>query len=163
MTSFALFLCLNNPFGGYDVLEHLQEVRAGHKSEADLQLVWDQLFDDAAKAHLVEIHDEFAPICVMPTSWSRFCDRPLLETILRSTGLSFVADNLHKVWEAQKAPGQRRAEQVCSWLDRHPEFERNWVVIDDAASGSGLSGAAMDRRQAEWIMTTLMEWHLQNV
>lgn len=132
-------LCLNKPYGGYDVLEHLQEVRAGHRTETDLQPVWNQLFDDGAKAHLVKIHGEFAPHYVMSTSWSRFCDRPLLETILCSTGLSFVADNLHQDWETQKAPGQTRAEQVRSWLDRHPEFDRRWVVVDDDASGSGLS------------------------
>lgn len=153
MTSIVLFLdlddvlCLNNPFGGYDVLEHLQEVRTGHKTEADLQPVWNQLFDDAAKAHLAKVHGEFAPIYVMSTSWSRFCDRPLLESILRSTSLTFVAENLHEDWETQKAPGQTRAEQVRSWLDRHPEFESHWVVIDDEASGSGLSSGwfAADR------------------
>ncbi|MFO1262493.1 MAG: HAD domain-containing protein [Rhodoferax sp.] len=132
-------LCLNNPFGGYDVLELLLEVRSGHKTEADLQAIWNQLFDDGAKANLANIHDEFAPVYVMSTSWSRFCDRSLLEAILQSTGLSFVADNLHEDWETEKATGQTRAEQVRSWLHRHPEFERRWVVIDDEASGSGLN------------------------
>lgn len=152
MTGIVLFLdlddvlCMNNPYGGYDVLEHLQEVRSGHKTEADFQHVWNHLFHDKAKANLANVHDEFAPIYVMSTSWSRFCDRPLLETILRSTGLSFVADNLHADWETEKAPGQTRAEQVRSWLDRHPEIEGRWVVVDDKASGSGLNsgGCAAD-------------------
>lgn len=129
-------LCLNNPVGGFDVLE------ASQRPDEDLQPLLDKLFDEWAKAHLSNIHDEFQPIYVMGTSWTRFMDRELIERVMHGTGIGFVAENLHPDWQTQKKAHLNRAEQIRAWLNQHPDCADRWIAIDDDASGAGL--------QAHW-------------
>lgn len=95
-------LCLNDPLGGYDVLEALREVQHGRNALGDFATLWRTLFHPFSVTFLEDIHQEFAPAYVLSTNWTRFMDRETLVTVLRQTGLAFVADNLHRDWETIK-------------------------------------------------------------
>jgi len=44
---------------------------------------------------------------------------------------------MHEDWETEKIANSSRSREVEHWLDRYPEYEANWVAIDDTESGSG--------------------------
>ena len=131
-------LCLNNPYGGYDVIEALAQVEKKTAKVQDFQEIWQQLFAPEAKAHLKALHDEFAPRYVLSTSWRMFMNRAALAAVLFNGGLDFVAQNLHPSWETPIGMTQQlRAHEIGFWLRDHPEQGSNWVVLDDERSGTG--------------------------
>lgn len=88
-------LCLNKPYGGYDVIEALAQVEKKSARAHDFQEIWQQLFAPEAKAHLKALHDEFSPCYVLSTSWRHFMNRSALAVVLANCGLKFIAQNLH--------------------------------------------------------------------
>jgi hypothetical protein len=145
-------LCLNNPFGGYDVLEALGDVQHGRKALDEFANIWETLFDPMAKAFLEEIHGEFQPHYVLSTSWTRFMNRGALDAVLRQTGLGFVADNLHEDWESEKGTGYLRRDEIRFWLAKHPEVKERWVVVDDTESGTGLHPRQMSESEGQFVV-----------
>lgn len=145
-------LCLNNPVGGYDVMEALGEVQHGRKALGDFANIWGTLFDPAAKAFLEEIHREFQPHYVLSTSWTRFMNQGALVAVLRQTGLGFVADHLHADWETVKGPRYLRRDEIRQWLTRHPEVKEHWVVVDDIESGTGLHPRHMSESEGHFVV-----------
>ena len=131
-------LCLNSPFGGYDVALALSPTSRGKKGTAPPGL-WDQLFDATAREHLRRIDGEFHPVYVLSTSWARVLDDERLREALGRGGLEFVVDSLHPDMVTPKIKGRtNRWVEIVAWLQAHPAFASSWVVVDDELSGTGL-------------------------
>lgn len=133
-------LCLNAPYGGYDVMEAMRgyEGKSGSSLQQKHQDLWGTLFDSSAVNRLRLIDAEFRPRYVLSTSWTRFLDLPTITMALSLAGLEFVLTNLHRDWETQKTSSDRRGGDILTWLDAHPEHVDRWVVLDDELSGKGL-------------------------
>lgn len=131
-------LCLNNHFGGYDVISALSQVQKGSGKVQDFEELWGKLFASEACALLRKLHDEFKPIYVLSTSWRLFMNGSALDSVLMNTGLEFVARNLHQDWQTPNfLTQQTRVREIGSWLGRNPDHESSWVVLDDERSGTG--------------------------
>lgn len=129
-------LCMNNPYGGYDVALAID----GRGEPEDL---WNLLFDPLAVGLLKEINDEFHPQYVLSTSWTLIMNRDAIVAALEKTGLEFVVNNLHSDWETIKTGSDARAIDIQTWLAGHPEQADCWVVLDDTLSGVGLTDWAV--------------------
>lgn len=133
-------LCLNKPYGGYDVLQALSQVVKKTAVLQDFKEVWEQLFAHDAKAHLQALHDEFSPCCVLSTSWRNFMNKEALAAVLKCCDLDFVASYLHRSWETPISRSyQIRAREISNWLGNNHEFEDRWVALDDERSGTGFA------------------------
>lgn len=162
-SSVVLFLdfddvvCLNNPFGGYDVaLALANSPRSTSEARYDCDIdPWLRLFDAKAIALLGSLHEEFLPEYVLSTSWWWLMDDNSLKEALVRGGLRFVADNMHPDSATPKAtrPDLRWTE-ISNWLDAHPEFCDAWVVLDDELSGTGLCIAQPEERQPFIVLCT---------
>lgn len=141
-------LCINSPYGGYDVLAPDHPV--------DL---WERLFHKPAVDTLLQIVDEYNPYFVLTTSWLRFMDRGGFENLFRRTGLAQVAASLHPTaweaaqvavslpplaWEARQTQPSTRLEAINAWLAAHRHHEP-FVIFDDEWSGTGLIGSRLDK------------------
>jgi hypothetical protein len=130
-------VCLNRPYGGYDVALALSPQSRG-KHTAPLGL-WSELFDSTACAHLRRINEEFRPVYVISSSWTRVLDHAKLREALSRGGLQFVVDNLHREMVTPTIRGRtNRWAEICLSLQSHPEFASRWVILDDELSGTGL-------------------------
>ncbi|MDN8615247.1 HAD domain-containing protein [Variovorax ginsengisoli] len=128
-------LCINSPYGGYDVFAPDHPV--------DL---WERLFHQPAVDTLLQIINEYRPLIVLTTSWLRFMDREGFEDLFRRTGLAQVAASLHpSAWEAPQAQGTTRLEAIDAWLAAHRHGER-FVILDDELSGTGLRDSPLAER-----------------
>jgi hypothetical protein len=127
-------ICLNSPYGGYDVMT---------KPWPDD--LWEQLFAAEAKAVLLDVLQQTSARVVVTTSWLRFLERPAFETLFRETGLASVVAALHPTWEAPEDRGMARIAAIDRWLSRSHAGEP-YVVIDDEHSGTGLKGSRHDKQ-----------------
>lgn len=141
-------ICLNQRYGGYDVLSaYAESIRNSAPVDVHDNL-WVDLFDSSAKANLLEVHKEFSPQYVLSTSWRWFFDRDMLVQTLKMTGLEFVANNLHEDWSTpQISRKAHRATEISQWLSEHPEAADAWAVLDDKLSGTGFGAWQIDRRK----------------
>ncbi len=127
-------LCLNDPYGGYDVL-----LASSGDAPKDL---WQKLFHPQAKAVLLQVLQEHQPAVVLTTSWIRFLERPGFEAIFGKTGLEMLSVSLHDAWEAPQLHGQTRCQAIEGWLSEHRTSEP-FVVVDDTVSGTGLKDSEL--------------------
>jgi hypothetical protein len=68
---------------------------------------------------------------VLSSTWRTRQDQVmLLNRQLRSYGISEVVDQTKDFANGQHRFHRAREEEICEWLDRHPEVEQ-WVVLDD--------------------------------
>jgi hypothetical protein len=125
-------LCLNDPYGGYDIL--------APGKPADL---YKKLFEAGSVRRLNEILARACPQVVMTTSWLRFLDRHGFEQLFAQTGLRALASALHEHWEAPQNSGQTRLQAVERWLEQHHQGEP-YAVLDDHLSGTDLSASVHD-------------------
>jgi hypothetical protein len=148
-------LCLNDPYGGYDVLTG--EVADG---------IWEALFHVPAVKTLLRVLDECQPAVVLTTSWLRFLDRQGFEELFVKTGLAKVEAALHPAaWEAPQNRGNSRLEAIEAWMSAHHNGEP-FVMLDDMLSGTGLGRSRSDRRGAVVLCEVgvgLTEAHLDAV
>jgi hypothetical protein len=128
-------ICLNNPYGGYDVM------RAPHEEPADL---WALLFHKPAVEVLLAIVREHSPRVVITSSWLRFLDREAMDAVLERTGLTEVKAVLHEAWDAPQMRQETRLSAIERWLSAHQDGEL-FVVIDDKLSGSGLASSRWEK------------------
>ncbi len=129
-------ICLNNPYGGFDV-------KIFAKSDPSNEF-WGKLFDKNAKEILLSIVDEFNPKVVITTSWLRFMDRDSFVTLFKKTGLEKVAESLHEQWEAPQLHKWNRFEAIDQWMQKFHKDEP-FVILDDKDSGIGLRGSKFDK------------------
>jgi hypothetical protein len=148
-------LCLNDPYGGYDVLTG--EVADG---------IWEALFHVPAVKTLLRVLDECQPAVLLTTSWLRFLDRQGFEELFVKTGLAKVEAALHPAaWEAPQKRGKSRLEVIEAWMSAHHDGEP-FVILDDTLSGTGLARSRFDRREAVVLCEVgvgLTEAHLEAV
>jgi HAD domain in Swiss Army Knife RNA repair proteins len=129
-------ICLNTPYGGYDVAMSSREM------PEDL---WAKLWHEPAVNVLVQVLEAHNPYVIITSSWLRFLDRRGAEDVFKATGLERVAESLHPVWEAPQGRGCSRREAISGWLDSHHRCEA-FAVLDDHLSGTGLAGSTLDHQ-----------------
>ena len=129
-------ICLNNPYGGFDV-------KIFEKADPSKDF-WEKLFDKNAKEILLSILGEFRPRVVITTSWLRFMDRDSFVTLFKKTGLEKVAESLHEQWEAPQLHQWNRFDAIDQWMQKSYEGEA-LVILDDKVSGDRLIGSKFDK------------------
>jgi hypothetical protein len=122
-------ICLNAPYGGYDVTLKPRP--------ADL---FDLLFEASCVAALRAVDAVHKPKYVITSSWLRFFDRNAIASVFRRCGLNFIVDSLHDAWEAPQNAHETRASAIQRWLKDHHEGEP-FVILDDTMSGTGLASS----------------------
>lgn len=128
-------LCMQKPYGGYDVFQPEAE------QPADL---WERLWHPPAAQTLLAIIEEHRPAVVITTSWLRLLERDGFVGLFHRTGLGVIADALHEAWEAPQDRGRTRYQAIERWL--HERYEgQPLVVLDDELSGTGLRGSRLDK------------------
>ena len=128
-------LCLNAPYGGYDV--------AVEPRPKDL---WEKLFSQEAADILLDVVRDYHPRIILTTSWLKLLDRVGFEAIFRATGLGLLADCLHDQWEAPQDRGMSRLQAIERWLETYHAGEA-FVVLDDHLSGTGLADSRIAKEQ----------------
>lgn len=127
-------ICLNNPYGGFDV------AMASKELPDDL---WAKLWHAPAVSALLEVIDINKPRVVVTSSWLQFLDHAGVLKLLEITGLGEVAQSLHHVWEAPQTRGQSRHDAIMQWLSQHHVGEP-FLILDDFLSGTGLVGSKFE-------------------
>ncbi len=128
-------LCINKPYGGYDVFQPAAE------RPADL---WERLWSPTAVGVLKEVLAKYDPRVVLTTSWLRLLNKDGFVAVFRHTGLGEVSDALHPSCEAPQDDGKTRHDAIMRWLNAHYQGER-FVVLDDDSSGTGLRGSKLNK------------------
>jgi hypothetical protein len=134
-------ICLNEPYGGYDVIAPESE------RPADL---WQRLWHPPAVETLLAVVEAHKPHIVLTTSWLRLMDREGFEQLFAATGLEAVSSALHpSAWEAPglREWGDTRNAAIERWLRTHHAGEP-FAVVDDKLSGTGLRGSRLEREGA---------------
>lgn len=126
MLDFDDIVVLNRPYGGFDVI--------APSPPANL---FNLLFDPGCVNVLRQIDQAYDLEYVLTTSWLRFMEPALIKSVLERGGVRFVAEKLHAVPEARPVGRGSRADAIFGWLCRHG-VGRQFVVLDDALSGTGL-------------------------
>lgn len=126
-------ICLNDPYGGYDVMVRPQPV--------DL---WERLFSKPATDILLGVLREHCARVVLTTSWTQLMARCTFEETFHASGLSVLAESLHEEHEAWQARDESRLDAINRWLVRSYKGQQ-YVVIDDHYSGTNLLGSHIDR------------------
>lgn len=129
-------ICLNTPYGGYDV------AMSGKEKPEDL---WTKLWHEPAVRVLTQVLEAHNPYVIITSSWLRFLDRRGVADVFKATGLERVAESLHPAWEAPQSRGCSRFEAISGWLDCHHRSEA-FAVLDDNLSGTGLAGSTLDNQ-----------------
>jgi hypothetical protein len=129
-------ICLNKPYGGYDV-----KIFANVDPPKDF---YEKLFDQKAKEILLSILNEFNPRVVITTSWLKFMNRDSFVTLFKKTGLEQVADSLHEQWDAPQLHQSNRLDAISQWLQKFHENDEPFIILDDKESGSKLRGSKFD-------------------
>lgn len=141
-------ICLNSPYGGYDVLTAFAEADKRNESLQPTDELWSKLFDAETVEHLKQVHLEFTPQYVLSTSWRWFFDRDNLVKTLELGGLEIVAKHLHQDWSTPQISKQaHRAVEIKGWLNSHPEYANTWAIVDDELSGTGFDSWPRTLRQ----------------
>lgn len=128
-------ICLNNPYGGFDV------AMASKELPDDL---WSKLWHAPAVSALLKVIDINKPRVVVTSSWLQFLDHEGLLKLLEITGLSEIGQSLHPAWEAPQSRGQSRHDAIMQWLSQHHVGEP-FLILDDFLSGTGLVGSQFER------------------
>jgi hypothetical protein len=107
--------------------------------------LWDGLVFQEGRDNLAQLNVEFAPQYVISSSWSKYLTRAQMEEVLRRTGLSFVADNLHPEWTTPKGTGSARVTEIENWIDKHRPTGTPVLILDDHESGWSLYESHLDK------------------
>ena len=118
-----------------------------HAALDDVPSLWKYLFDASACKNLRTLHDEFAPEYAMSSSWTSFLDREQICEVMRRTGLTFIAENLHQDWCTPREEDSYRLTEIGKWLEMHAlGTPRPYVILDDLMSGQSLQGSHLEER-----------------
>lgn len=130
-------LCLNDTYGGYDVLE------AVHERHESPNAVFGQVFNRRACDALEQVHKAMDGHMsyVISSTWREAFDREQLRDVFRRSGLGFVASSLHEAWcTPVRLYRGIRVDDIAAWLDRHHRGEP-FAIVDDTFSGPSLKPA----------------------
>jgi hypothetical protein len=112
--------------------------------DMDYPELWQNLVHPEARENLRSLHDEFWPQYVSSTSWSTFLSKEEMKETFRRTGLSFVAENLHKQWTTPKGAGSSRLQEIRDWNRLYRQKNQPVLVLDDLESGWNLKGSSLE-------------------
>lgn len=126
-------LCLNRPYGGYDV------ARSPWADDL-LQKLWHRPALDV----LQPLVAEFRPRVIVTSSWLRLMPIESIAKLFRMSGAPWLADGLHPQGEAPQAFRASRLGAIDAWLAKYHDGEP-YVILDDVLSGTGLAGSEHDR------------------
>ena len=134
-------LCLNDPYGGTDVLDALE------RRHAQPDKVLREIFAMQAKRVLETLHEQMDGNLryVISSSWRRAFSRDQIERVFTTAGVGFVVASLHEIWETpRKLWPAERIEEIQAWLRLHHRGEP-FVILDDEYSGGSLVGVCDDQ------------------
>lgn len=126
-------LCLNRQYTSVQMIMCFQEGRM------DWPELWADLVDAAAAANLRTLHEEFAPLYVVSTSWATYLNRAQMCDVFSRTQLQFVIGNLHQEWVTPRARSSSRRDEIDWWLEEFCTGAQPFIVLDDTASGWSLA------------------------
>ena len=122
------------------VVAALKSVHAGESAE-----LWENVFNERARANLRTLYDEFAPQFVISSSWATYLSRDQVEEVLTRGCLGFVAGALHEHWRSAQDVGAFRVTDISRWLQQHErELPFSYVILDDVSSGKTLYGSRLE-------------------
>lgn len=130
-------LCLNDKYGGYDVIE------AVHERHESPNAVFRHVFNRSACDALEQVHKAMDGHMryVISSTWREALDRGQLREVFRRSGLGFVASSLHEAWcTPVRFYRGIRVDDIAAWLDRHHRGEP-FAIVDDTFSGPSLKPA----------------------
>lgn len=130
-----IFLDIDDVLSLSDVHHSGQLLKVFQQKIPDYPELWVHLVDADAAKNLRLLHDEFAPLYVISSSWATYLDRDQMCDALTRTQLQFVVDNLHTEWRTPRALSSGRRDEIEWWLDTHRQPEQPFLVIDDTNSG----------------------------
>jgi len=130
-------VCLNEKYGGYDVIE------AVHDRHADAKSVFRDVFNPRACEALRRVHDAMDGRLryVISSTWREAFGREHIARAFHEGRLGFVADGLHDVWCTPTASYRGiRVDDIAKWLDEWHAGEP-FAIVDDTFSGPSLKPA----------------------
>lgn len=127
-------LCLNERYGGYDVIDVLQQ------RHPNPDAVLRHVFSRRAREALKQVHCALGGHVryVISSTWREVFGPEQLRQVFTACGLAFVAEALHEIWCTPNAigPGERVGD-IGSWLHDWHEGEP-FAIVDDTYSGPSL-------------------------
>ena len=123
-----------------------QVMSAFKAQDLDYPELWAGLVSPEARANMRELHAEFEPEYVISSNWSKYLNREQFQEIFRRTGLTFVADNMHREWTTPKGTGSPRITEIEGWLSKYRQPEQAVLILDDHESGWNLHGSHLDEQ-----------------
>jgi hypothetical protein len=117
-------------------------IAAVHGRHIAPQSVYKGLFQPLAVAALKRVHCAMAAriTYVITSTWRELLTRDQFDSVLRESGLGFVAERLHEgdAWRSpQKLRCGLRVHEISQWLDQNHRSEP-FAILDDIWSGSSL-------------------------
>ena len=125
-------LVLNETYNGWAALNALS---LGVEACPEL---WQQLVFPEGRDNLRALHEEFGLTYVISSTWATQFTQSEMQEVLRRTGLTFVADNMHADWSTPRKRSSERLQEIEWWLERNPQPGRPFLVLDDESSGESL-------------------------
>ena len=133
-------LCVHRTLNTRQVLAAL----AGDET-VDAAAVWQQIFHASARENLRQLHDEFAPMYVISSSWTLHLTCEQLCETFRMTGLDFITENLHEHWRTPRDDDSYRMTEIDAWLDTHALLTPvPFLILDDLISGQSIPGSHLE-------------------
>ncbi|MEI8155226.1 MAG: HAD domain-containing protein [Burkholderiales bacterium] len=118
------------------VADAVSDIARGNSTWRDHQEIWANLFATEPVRQLKALHDQFRLRYCLTTEWATSLDKSAMLTVLRMSGLGFVASNLHARWHVDRSlGGVRRADQIEAWLRHYSDQNDQWVVLDSEVRG----------------------------
>lgn len=130
-------LCLNDRYGGYDVIEAVQQ------RHDNPEAVFREVFSRRARDVLEQVHAglEGHLRYVISSTWREVFEPAQLREAFKAGGLGFVAQALHEAWCTPSAIySDQRADDIAKWLDERHQGEP-FAIVDDTFSGPSLKPA----------------------
>ena len=113
------------------VADAIRTIAAGQYKWGEFEALWDVLFDPEPIRQLKILHDQFEPLYCLTSDWTALMDRTAMLHVLRSSGLGFVAKNLHTRWETASAHTQLQfVDAIETWLGVNPDHNSLWAAVD---------------------------------
>lgn len=131
-------LCLNEQHSSILMVQRLQKNDLGYPE------MWSALLNPEAKANLRKLHDEFAPLYVISSSWALHLNLHQMCELFTRTSMHIILENLHVHWQTPRARSSSRREEIEWWLHEHREPGQPFVILDDVSSGWSLAYSPLD-------------------
>jgi hypothetical protein len=131
-------LCLNEQHTSILMVQRFQ------KHDLEWPEMWLGLLNADATTNLRSLHDEFAPLYVISSSWVIYLNLHQMCELFKRTSLHIVLENLHEHWQTPRALSSSRRDEVEWWLHEHREPSQPFVILDDTSSGWSLAHCPLD-------------------